>query len=337
MARRVTRSSQPIAASDFRRRLLGWYRSHGRDLPWRKTRDSYAILVSEVMLQQTQVATVIPYYNRWLRRFPDFKALAAASDNDVLHAWQGLGYYSRARNLHSTAKTVQDQHEGEFPRRLAQMRSLPGIGKYTAHAIASFAFNQSAPIVEANSARVLARLFDLKTPIDSSVGKKLLWRHSAQLAPKRHSARFNSALIDLGALICVPRKPKCLVCPVNRFCRTIDPENVPRKKARSVLERLTERHVLIRQQNKIMLEQSQRRWRGMWILPTLKKELTGKHPDHVSTFPFTHHRIDLEVFRERARQRRDKSGRWFAIGALDSIPIPSPHRRAIRALIGIEH
>ncbi|HTL79845.1 MAG TPA: hypothetical protein VL136_10605, partial [Candidatus Babeliales bacterium] len=153
------RSPDNLAA--FRRPLVRWYRRHGRDLPWRRTRDPYAILVSEVMLQQTQVATVIPYYHDWLRRFPDFRSLARASENEVLRAWQGLGYYSRARNLHTIAKMLGDRLGGNFPREIEQMRKLPGVGKYTAHAVASFAFDQPVPIVEANTARVLARLFNL--------------------------------------------------------------------------------------------------------------------------------------------------------------------------------
>src|SRR5436190_5866656 len=139
----------------FQRPLLRWLRRYGRNLPWRRTRDPYAILVSEFMLQQTQVATVIPYYEAWLRRFPNFASLARASENDVLRAWQGLGYYARARNLHATAQVVLQNHRGRFPRSIDRMRRLPGIGDYTAHAVGSFAFNQSVPIVETNTARVL--------------------------------------------------------------------------------------------------------------------------------------------------------------------------------------
>ncbi|HEY7000319.1 MAG TPA: hypothetical protein VH330_01145, partial [Candidatus Udaeobacter sp.] len=145
----------------FRRSLAVWYGVHGRDLPWRRTRDPYAILLSEFMLQQTQVATVIPYFNKWLRRFPNFASVARASQNAVLHAWQGLGYYNRVRNLHATAKIVQARYEGVFPRDIVAIRKLPGVGRYTANAIATFAFNQPVPIVEANSSRVLARLLDL--------------------------------------------------------------------------------------------------------------------------------------------------------------------------------
>jgi A/G-specific adenine glycosylase len=162
----------------FRRFLVRWYRDHGRDLPWRRTRDPYPILVSEFMLQQTQVATVIPYYHKWLRTFPNFASLARASENEVLRAWQGLGYYARARNLHATAKMVMDRHGGDFPQEIEQMRQLPGIGKYTAHAVASFALNRSVPIIEANTARVLARLFNFRKSIDSHAGRKTLWQHA---------------------------------------------------------------------------------------------------------------------------------------------------------------
>src|SRR5215470_3253568 len=169
------RSLQNVRA--LRRSLVGWYRRHGRDLPWRRTRDPYAVLVSEFMLQQTQVATVIPYYHNWLRTFPNLASLARASENEVLRAWQGLGYYARARNLHATAKTVVDRHGGQFPRAIGQMQQLPGIGRYTAHAVASFAFNRRVPIVEANTARVLARLFNFHESIDSDPGRKKLWEH----------------------------------------------------------------------------------------------------------------------------------------------------------------
>ena len=218
---------------NFQFTLLRWYRRHGRALPWRQTRDPYAILVSEFMLQQTQVAAVIPYYNEWLRRFPDFAALAQAPESDILHAWQGLGYYARARNLHAVAKTVQHRHGGRFPRNLTAISELPGIGRYTANAVATFAFDQPVPIVETNTARVLARLFDFHSPIDRAAGREELWERARTLVP-RYSARiYNSALVDLGALICSPRQPKCRICPVKKFCRVKDPETLPNKKSAS--------------------------------------------------------------------------------------------------------
>jgi A/G-specific adenine glycosylase len=326
----------PRTVCSFQRTLLRWYRHHGRDLPWRRTKDPYAILVSEFMLQQTQVATVIPYYQEWLRRFPDFASLARASENEVLRAWQGLGYYARARNLHATAKTVMDRLAGNFPREIDQIRQLPGIGKYTAHAVASFGFNQSVPIVEANTARVLARLFNLRESIDSGAGRKTLWQHAASLLPRSAATTFNSALLDLGALICVARTPKCDVCPVKAFCRAKDPAALPVRKSRPKMKQLIERHALIVKQGRILLEQSRHRWRGMWILPRLdpsclKQKHFQRRPVYKSVFPFTHHRVTLSVYR-RVPQNRIASGqRWFE--SIERVAMPSPHRRAIDALL----
>ncbi len=317
--------------SAFRRSLLHWYRQQGRELPWRRTRDPYAILVSEFMLQQTQVATVGPYYNRWLKLFPDFAALARASENDVLHAWQGLGYYARARNLHAAAKMVVDRYRGRFPDEVEHMRQLPGIGKYTAHAVATFAFDQSVPIVEANTARVLSRLVNLRSPIDQTAGREALWNHAASLIPKSFARDYNSALIDLGALICLPRRPKCGICPVKKSCRATNPEILPIKKVRPKTKHLIENHAFVLSKNKLLLQPAFQRWRGMWILPPLKSGSIRKCPIHMSIFPFTNHRVTLKVFRQR--QSKIDRQRWFPLPALGSIPIPSPHRRAIVDLL----
>jgi A/G-specific adenine glycosylase len=320
-------------AASFRRSLLAWYRKNGRDLPWRHTHDPYAILVSELMLQQTQVAAVIPYYNEWMRRFPDFAALAAASEREVLHVWQGLGYYARARNLRAAAQNVMNEHGGSFPRSAEAIRALPGIGRYTASAVATFTFNQSLPIVEANIARLFARLLDLRIPIDTSAGRDALWTCAAALVPNREAATFNSALMDLGALVCGAR-PKCGVCPVKRFCRTKDPSTLPIKKARPAIKHCTEHHSFVVRRSRVLLEQSQDRWRGMWMLPRLPAPLALRKPLHVSEFPFTNHRITLAVFAQKNRQRkRTSTQRWFPIGTLDSIPLPSPHRRALGQIL----
>jgi A/G-specific adenine glycosylase len=314
----------------FRRSLLQWFRRHSRDLPWRKTRDPYAILVSEFMLQQTQVATVVPYYNKWLRRFPDFASVARASQNDVLHAWQGLGYYNRARNLRAAAKIVRDRHRGILPGDIAAIRELPGVGRYTANAVATFAFNQPLPIVEANSSRVLARLFDIRVPINSAIGRENLWENAARLVPRRNAARFNSALIDLGALVCLPDKPKCNVCPVKKFCRAKNPDALPIKKSKPHTKRLVERHAFIVSDGRVLLEQSSARWRGMWTLPRLKRQAFGR-PLYRSAFPFTHHRIAFVVYCRAARKRIGPAQQWFE--AIDHIAMPSPHRRAAQALL----
>jgi A/G-specific adenine glycosylase len=316
----------------FRRALLNWYRKNSRDLPWRRTRDPYPILVSEFMLQQTQVAAVLPYYKRWLRRFPNYGALARASESEVLHAWQGLGYYARARNLHRTAKLVRDRYRGRFPRSVEQMQELPGIGKYTAHAVASFAFDQPAAIIEANTARVLSRVFHLRVPVDSTAGHTKLWQHAASLVPQKSSSVYNSALLDLGALICLPRSPKCNICPVKKFCRAKNPGSLPIKRARPEIKQSVEKHIFAVYQNRLLLERSGARWRGMWILPPLAHGSRHHGPIYRAVFPFTNHRITFEVL--RSHQPKIDSGQcWFRRHELGSIPIPSPHRRAIEALL----
>ena len=308
------------------------------------------------MLQQTQVATVIPYYNRWLRRFPSFDALSAAVESDVLHAWEGLGYYSRARNLHALARTVATHYAGKLPHQEQAIRGLPGVGRYTANAVLSFAFDQAVPIVEANVGRVLARVFNIAQPIDTAPGREDLWRKAATLVPDNQPARFNSALMDLGALVC-RKLPQCRCCPIRRFCRAPRPELLPRKKASPPVKRLTECHSLVRSNGRILLEQCSSRWRGMWMLPRIH---SGDHraepPIYSAVFPFTHHQITLQVFRPAAENdgaTRNRTGsavgrfrtlnhrppatrvvRWFRLDRLPFIPLPSPHRRAIQSIIG---
>ena len=319
--------------NQFRRALIKWYRQHGRDLPWRKTRKPYAILVSEFMLQQTQVATVLPYYKEWLRRFPTFTALARAREPEVLHAWQGLGYYARARNLQASARVVVDRHRGRLPQAIDAIQKLPGVGKYTAHAVATFAFDQSVPIVEANSARVLSRLFDLRIPIDSAAGTSKLWTYAARLVPKKSAANYNSALLDLGALICIPHNPKCGICPVKKFCPAKNPESLPIKRARPAVQAITEKHALIVREGKILLKKSAERWRGMWVLPRANGDSKNRQTIYRAIFPFTNHRITLQIFRGRDRKIDSDVARWFSKRDLKTIPIPSPHRRAIEQLV----
>lgn len=318
---------------DFRRKLLLWYSNHGRDLPWRRTNDPYAILVSEVMLQQTQVTTVVPFYERWLKRFPNFTALAAASESEVLHAWQGLGYYSRARNLHSAAKLIVRQYNGDLPPDPEQIYRLPGIGRYTAHAVATFAFNKPLPIVEANITRVLARVFNITTAVDSAIGRERLWQTAESIVPERNPAKFNSALMDLGALICT-RNPLCHVCPVKSFCQAPKPEALPIKRARAQTVQLTESHAFVRRGDSLLLEKCSGRWRGMWMLPPILVDTRAKRPIHSSIFPFTHHRVNLQVFRTTATKTK-RNRTWFSVDQLENTPIPSPHRRAIEALLPV--
>ncbi len=202
----------------FASRLLDWYDHKKRSLPWRGHPDPYAVWVSEIMLQQTRVEAVTPYFHRWMRRFPSIAALAAAPEQEVLSAWEGLGYYARARNLRRAAQAVVEQHGGQLPRDPQQLRELPGIGRYTAGAIASIAFGLDEPALDGNIRRVLSRVFNVEEPADSPKGAARLWELADKNLPKGQAGDYNQALMDLGATICVPANPRCPVCPVKGLC-----------------------------------------------------------------------------------------------------------------------
>ncbi len=204
----------------FQRRLIRWYERHGRDLPWRRTRDPYRILVSEIMLQQTQVERVIDFYARFLRRYPTIEALAASSEPQVREAWDGLGYYARARNLHRTARQVTSEHDGKLPDDPVAIRRLPGIGRYTAGAVLSFAYGKDAAILDTNAARVLRRVFGVRQRGTKGRLHSRLWELAEQVTPVGRADRFNQAIMDLGATICRVRKPECARCPVRTTCRS---------------------------------------------------------------------------------------------------------------------
>ena len=201
-------------------KLLRWYRVHARTLPWRGHPNPYAVWVSEIMLQQTRVEAVIPYFEKWMERFPSVQSLADASEQDVLNLWEGLGYYSRARNLHKSAKIVASEFDGKLPRSVDALRKLPGIGRYTAGAIASMAFGLDEPTLDANIRRVFARLFNVEIPADFTEGEKILWQLAANNLPKGKAGDFNQALMDLGATICLPKNPRCKTCPLNAMCQS---------------------------------------------------------------------------------------------------------------------
>ena len=318
----------------MRQTLARWFRRHGRDLPWRRTHDPYAILVSEFMLQQTQVVTVIDYYHRWLARFPDFKSLAAASEADVLHVWQGLGYYARARNLHRAAQHVAARHAGKLPNDLSAIAALSGVGRYTAGAVASFAFDQAVPIIDANIARVLARLFDLREPIDTTRGSEILWQTAEALLPKRGGRLHNSALMELGALICTPRAPQCLICPVREHCQAENPEALPRKKPRPKTVPLAEDCAWIVRDGKLLLEQQTgSRWRGLWKLPLLPTANPKSQLLVAFDYPFTNHCVTLSVYASRAPKAPASARRWIALTDIDTIALAAPHKRAIKRIV----
>jgi len=256
----------------FRRNLRAWYSRHARDLPWRQTSDPYRIWISEIMLQQTTVAAVVPYFDRFQDRFPDIQTLAAASEEEVLRCWEGLGYYSRARNIHKTARWIVQQGDGKIPEDVDELLKLPGIGRYTAGAIASFAFNRRAPIVEANTRRLFARLLGYCGSLQSSEGQRTLWVFAELILPRKLPGRFNQALMELGATVCTASDPACPQCPVKNCCaafadkRQSDiPETMPRPKTTF----LTEAVVAVRKRGRYLLvkREDHERWAGLWDFP----------------------------------------------------------------------
>ena len=202
----------------LKRKLLSWYSQNARDLPWRETQDPYAIWVSEIMLQQTRVETVIPYYQRWMSEFPTLESLAEAEEDRALKLWEGLGYYSRARNLLKAARIVKDKYQGILPVDQKSLQDLPGIGRYTSGAILSIAYDQPAPILDGNLRRVFTRLFNISTPIHTTETEKNLWEIAELLMSDSHPGDFNQALMELGALVCLPKNPQCESCPLRGEC-----------------------------------------------------------------------------------------------------------------------
>ncbi|MBV9642430.1 MAG: A/G-specific adenine glycosylase [Verrucomicrobia bacterium] len=314
--------------------MAAWFQCHGRTLPWRVTSDPYPILVSELMLQQTQVATVIRYYHRWLERFPTLHDLAEADGSEVLLAWQGLGYYNRARNLHKCAKIIVFERNEKFPSAVDELLRLPGIGRYTAGAIASFAFDQPAPIVDTNIERVLTRILDLQEPVDQTDAGRVLWDFASKYVQSTRPRLLNSALMELGATICLPRKPLCVICPVRSFCAAKDPESLPKKRGRQRIEKKIENHFLALKEGRILLEQSLgKRWHGLWTLPSLAQD-NGDFPFLSLSYPITRYVVRLNVFLSEPPATVDLGQVWHRLELLDSVPMPSPHRRAVRLAAG---
>jgi A/G-specific adenine glycosylase len=360
-------ASFPYAA--FARSLTNWFALAQRDLPWRheaNARDPYRVLVSEVMLQQTTVAAVIPFYTRFLERFPTLEILAAAGIEDVLPLWAGLGYYSRARNLHACARAVMEKHGGQFPRELHEVLALPGIGRYTAGAVTSIAFDHANPIVDANVARVLARVRCIEGDIKAPAAQKQLWHQAEQLVWAAQQAQcapgqFNPAMMELGALICRPRDPDCAKCPVADFCaaRASNRQHeLPQFAPRPASIALHDACVFIAGAagDKVLLRQRPHDekvwWRGMWELPRTRVE-AGETPEtalhrfllelgvsanigaRVRTLKHgvTVHDITLDCFAAQVQTMAGTSPtRWFAWEETEALALPSTMRQLLRWL-----
>jgi len=258
--------------SGFRRRLLGWFARNKRDLPWRRTKDPYAVWLSEIMLQQTQAPTVVRYFERFLTVFPTLEALAQAQQAEVLRLWEGLGYYRRAVQLHEAARKIVRDFGGHFPQTPEELLQLPGIGRYTAGAILSIAFDQRHPILEANTTRLWARLLAYPEPTGTAAAQRLFWQMAEWILPRRQVGQFNQALMELGSTVCLPRRPRCADCPVSRFCLAYQQglqETIPRQRAKPAVELCHEAAVIVRRNDRVLLRRipEGQRWAGLWDFP----------------------------------------------------------------------
>ncbi len=266
--------------TQLQRRLLSWFGQHARQLPWRRSRDAYAVWVSEIMLQQTTVAAVIPYFERFLASFPDVATLAAAPEQQVLRHWEGLGYYRRARQLHAAAKKVVAEYASQFPSTLEHVNALPGIGRYTAGAILSIAFDTRLPILEANTVRLLSRLSGFRQDPHTTAGRAHLWHVAESLLPKANCGAFNQALMEVGSLICTPRQPHCDDCPLRANCRAFAAglqEQIPLPKVKPVIEQVREAALVVRRRGRVLVWQWQpkERWAGLWDFPRFALSATA--------------------------------------------------------------
>lgn len=287
---------------DFSTRLLGWFKHHGRhNLPWQKNKTPYRVWVSEIMLQQTQVMTVIPYFQKFIHHFPNVETLGRASLDEVLALWSGLGYYARARNLHKTAKVICSQYEGHFPKTLPELMQLPGIGRSTAGAILSLAMNYPTAILDGNVKRILARFYAIQGPLTGSATQAKLWALSESLLPPAtRSAAYTQAIMDLGATLCLKKDPLCHTCPLNNDCQaflTHQTHLLPQKKPKATKRLKTIRFLIIQNTaGEVLLEKrpSKGIWGGLWcfpeqLSPVLLKTKRGALPRPTQLASFKHH------------------------------------------------
>jgi A/G-specific adenine glycosylase len=320
-----------------RKALAAWFVDHGRDYPWRRTTDPYAILVSEVMLQQTRIGAVLGkgYYGRFLTEFPDPNTLAAADDTRLLKAWEGLGYYRRARMLRETARAVVERHGGGFPCGWDELLELPGVGRYTAGAVRAFAFGLPGAVVDGNVARVLARLMDFREPVDTPAGRSHMQAWAEVLERGGDPRIHNAALMELGQTHCRPRAPDCGACPVARYCQAGDPAALPVKRQR-VPATAVDEHAVWRRDRRgrlLLTRESGTRRTGLWQLPLrAAAELDGLPLLADTAYTITRYRVRLRVY-QGCGGRRGCGEEWFAPDELAALPMAAPFRRVVESLL----
>jgi A/G-specific adenine glycosylase len=343
----------------MRRRLLAWYDAHARDLPWRRRGDPYAVWLSEIMLQQTQVGTVKAYFERFVNALPSIEALAQADEHEVLRLWEGLGYYRRARQLHKAAKIIMAEHGGQFPRDPQVVHRLPGIGRYTAGAILSIAFDAREPILEANTLRLLSRLLAYAGDPRSTEGQRLLWAMAEIMLPRRGVGRLNQALMELGSEVCTARSPRCDACPLALLCRANQQgrqHEIPPPKTKRALEAVREAAVLVRRRGRVLLLRwpEGRRWAGLWDFPRFPVDTAQPAQLHrelienvraltgvtiapgrriaTLTHGVTRFRITLECYDAQYIAHGKKTSvlletRWLRVAELEDYPLNSTGRK----------
>jgi len=341
----------------FSQRLLIWYRQNARRLPWRGLTDPYAIWVSEIMAQQTRVETVTPYFTRWMERFPTVETLAAASEQEVLSMWEGLGYYGRARNLLKAAQIITVIFGGQLPRSLSQLERLPGVGRYTAAAICSIAFGQPEPVLDGNVKRVLSRVFDIDTPVNTPRGEKECWNLAGKLIPSEEPGDYNQAMMELGAMLCTPRSPACTLCPISDFCRAfslgiqqerpvmLEKPTIPTYTVTAAILHRADRVLIARRPSKGLLG-------GLWEFPggkveegeTLQQALAREISEELGInilvlgklgeyrHAYTHFRVQLTAFHASLDGNEPvaleaSEIRWVKLSDLSSFPMGKIDRR----------
>jgi len=331
-------------AADYSAQLLAWFDTHKRDLPWRRGRSPYSVWLAEIMLQQTTVATVKDYYKRFLAQFPSVEALANAPLEDVLHLWQGLGYYSRARNLHKCAQAVVQDHGGNFPKTAAELQKLPGIGPYTSAAIASIAFNEAATVADGNVERVISRLFAIETPLPDS--RPEIRNYAEKLTPNERAGDYAESMMDLGATICTPKSPKCLLCPLHDLCTARDKgleAELPRKKPKAKRpEKHGAAYCIINEKQQILLRRRPNKGllAHLWEVPHTGWEhddlpIDIKGLDQQNHGPivhvFTHFKLTLEVHTITAPNGLNpEQGEWVNVADLHTKPLPTLMKKVLQ-------
>lgn len=337
--------------------LLAWYDLHGRkNLPWQSPKDPYRIWISEIMLQQTQVQTVIPYFNRFIHRFPTVHELASTTEDEVLSLWSGLGYYSRARNIHQTAQLLVDLHQGEFPRDLLALMSLPGIGQSTAAAILSQAFDLPAAILDGNVKRVLTRFFLIEGYPEQAKIKKSLWEIANLCMPKQRCADYTQAIMDLGATCCTPKKPNCAHCPLQTHCLAFIHQKqtlFPTKKIRKPIPTRRQQFLVLKNKEGLFyLEKKPPRgvWGGLWCFPAIDPDrcpldfiqstycIQGEAPEFLLELKhqFTHFHLEIMALQinvtSSERHSTDLKGQWFSLHHLPALGLAKPTQLILSTL-----